>query len=1263
MEDSHIKANEVAARKAYTWAQCDRCSKWRQLSRELAESLGNDSSWFCENNPDPNFASCSQPQELSDDEIDKQLAGSEDEEPQVLLKRLRRPQVWQLIRENIYIHRKPKVQHEDEVMVCHCELPPDGGPACGPDCLNRVLNMECVPSYCNCGDRCSNQHFTKRQYVKLEKRRAGAKGFGLFSPEDLKAGQFIIEYIGEVLEEEEYLRRKEYYQESGQRHYYFMNIGNGEVIDAARKGALGRFINHSCRPNCETQKWVVRGELAIGLFASEDIPAGVELTFDYNFERYGDKPMRCLCGAKSCRGYIGGTGDAVAADEDMEDPEDASEDPEPIMINSAEAADPRLVSVLESEVGLAPEYWDAAVWQRLHQLAAKKNLEVDWVQGMQGQDTSNSSGDGATETAISLSRWRADGGTAQSAMSKARALSSAGREHKQQQDSAARSDTSAGDTLPMPPRKRFGQRASSVGDSERKLKVGGQPRRPVQGAKPWVMKGKKRSEVDRRLDTLVGPSGKLKDGSMAAVVGMLRLFNLCDVAPTITQADLPRPGRQGRAASPVPASAPAQERKPAGNGTADRASSPAVSPRRSASPSDSDSLSSGERLSDADGSAGDKAVETARRLDSKNSAAPGTNDRDSEDSKPKRERSSSREPVSRSERRYEQGLSERVRAVEQQTMKAELTGRQRARMADLSLLLDVILKTQVTSAKQAICKNGILHQLQVVHTRCVGPQYSVILKKMLRCVDHLPLTPNDIHTASSAHGSFGDVLHQLCRHTDLEVKGRAKALLDKQPLSKCSAEVQAAADKAQRERRSQGGRKRFASRYGGSWGDANGRTPRPHSTPFHNGGRTPGPGAWGRSMRTPQINGYEPTATPMYRNSNMMTPAIHGHESAHRDPSATPASYPAGPLATPLQGSGGMHRQWPASRLQNGNGPSMLSPAPAWGTPARRPAYPEYPPSSSAPSLPPGFGGAAATGTPRMPAAPPLLETSESAHMSAHGAERSALPPPPPLHASMPPPRFDLPRSSRDRVSRWEPEPGETGFIRRPSKWDSQETDLSADAYQHNAHRDTALFSGPPGSPVYYPGSVRIPNGDYPPPSLRIPNGEVPLGSARGSLGEDMPGLPTATPLRSMPSAGAGPGARPTSGSWRDSDGLAAALRRKHDSELADIFAAPAVAIAASWEDSWDDPGEPFEEWLRDCVMRAVRGYCQAGKPNSLRREESVQVYRKAVNVVLENERKAYKERQRQKAAKALDRRKLEPRIHDYVRETVDSTVEKRSTL
>ena len=33
---------------------------------------------------------------------------------------------------------------------------------------------------------------------RVVQRRAGAKGFGLFCAEPIKAGQFIIEYIGEV---------------------------------------------------------------------------------------------------------------------------------------------------------------------------------------------------------------------------------------------------------------------------------------------------------------------------------------------------------------------------------------------------------------------------------------------------------------------------------------------------------------------------------------------------------------------------------------------------------------------------------------------------------------------------------------------------------------------------------------------------------------------------------------------------------------------------------------------------------------------------------------------------------------------------------------------------------------------------------------------------------------------------------------------------------------------------------------------------------
>ncbi|CAL8462433.1 g1966 [Coccomyxa elongata] len=1189
-------------------------------------------------------------------------------------------------------------------------LPNDGGPGCGPDCLNRMLNMECVPGYCPCGERCSNQQFSKRQYAKLEKRRAGAKGFGLFATEDLLAGQFIIEYIGEVLEEEEYLRRKDFYQESGQRHYYFMNIGNGEVIDAARKGALGRFINHSCNPNCETQKWVVRGELAIGLYALKDIPAGVELTFDYNFERYGDKPMRCLCEAKVCRGFIGGTGEAVAQEQDLEDPADASEDPEPIMVSEVEAADPALVAILESEVGLASEFWDASVWQRLEELAVRKGLEVDWTaqvsRGVQRgtDDISTSSGDQGTETAVSLSRWRQDAGSAQSAMSRRHAggrpgsaasqLKADRAEKLKQMVTARRGEAGALEVAPdiamVPPRKRLAARADGSGfaPSEPRLKVSvpgrSLQRRPMQAWQPPT-RFRRRSEVDRRLDELVGNSGRLKEASHDAVVRMLRLFNLCDVGPTITQADLsngaPRAAvaRSSAPASPAAATpdeaAPMQvDEQPAAkaeaadmldqrrtshadaspskppdiDGRASRPSSAGVKPEDS--PERSDGTKATASATDTDGAprvengvggAEEGSPAKAERLRQRDQE---DSDEDSEGAghRRRRERSPSRDRDSRDDdnaRDREDGEIAREAPKPTSSASSELSARQRARMADLSLLLDVILKSHGPAAKKEFCECGVLHQLQAVHARCLGPQYSVILRKMLRVVEYLPFTPDHIHKASSAQGSFGDVLKQLCHHTDLEIRSRAAALLKKHPLSKCSTKVQAEAADAERSRSARAGRKRFGGRYtGGFWAaDSNGRTPhRPNR--FHDAGRMTSAGS-GRHkpMRTPQIHRAEqlllspsfgappPFATPapigFMSPAHRMPPAENGHRD-FVSPQPPPLLHFDGPFSPAADGAGSSLpsavQSRPLHRLHNGSAapPSSSShppaSAPSWLGQSRKRSFTDLEPTNAQASLPPGIAANSTAGS-NGAASPPAANT----------------PVPPPLlesFGSLQPPLLELPLRPRSAA---DPAAGQA----RPSRWDAK----AAPA------RDV-----PPGFAQPQP---------LPPPPPLLPD--------LYNAALQPPPMAAWSPAREAhpPAAAVNGGLeRPSSAAWQErGEQVHDVLQRSNSGELVDLLRSGAAIPLSIWEETWAEPTQRFEDWVRECAMYSLREYCRPERASRISPEEAVWTYRKALRVVVDNERKAFAERQRANAPKPLDRRKLEPRIKEYIRETVRNLIEKRT--
>jgi len=68
------------------------------------------------------------------------------------------------------------------------------------------------------------------------------------------SGTFIMEYVGEVLDYRAFKCRTRRYARENYEHHYFMALSADEVIDAAKKGNVSRFINHCCDPNAETQK-------------------------------------------------------------------------------------------------------------------------------------------------------------------------------------------------------------------------------------------------------------------------------------------------------------------------------------------------------------------------------------------------------------------------------------------------------------------------------------------------------------------------------------------------------------------------------------------------------------------------------------------------------------------------------------------------------------------------------------------------------------------------------------------------------------------------------------------------------------------------------------------------------------------------------------------------------------------------------------------------------------------------------------------------
>ncbi|KEH22454.1 histone-lysine N-methyltransferase, suvh protein [Medicago truncatula] len=207
--------------------------------------------------------------------------------------------------------------------------------------ITRNIYPECVFNDSSVGHKCADQCSdslkcscalksggkitrVKKNEIKFKLQifKTKAKGWGVRSENAIPSGNFICEYIGEIIEDEEALKivddddkEMSSYQPveaSGSKEVIDDRCDSGRFnIDAAKYGNVGRFINHSCSPNLFARNVLYDDDVPripqIMLYAAENIPSMKELTLDYNYkinqvtDSNGNlKTKVCYCEASAC---------------------------------------------------------------------------------------------------------------------------------------------------------------------------------------------------------------------------------------------------------------------------------------------------------------------------------------------------------------------------------------------------------------------------------------------------------------------------------------------------------------------------------------------------------------------------------------------------------------------------------------------------------------------------------------------------------------------------------------------------------------------------------------------------------------------------------------------------------------------------------------------------------------------------------------------------------------------------------------------------